>query len=477
MDYELLFNSMIDSKEQSVVVVDKSGRIMLMVDNKHELFETDIKHAIGKNFFDVFPGIDEERSSISKVLKEKKAIINKIQSFQTYKGKKITSLTTTIPLMDNGICYGAVEILEDINEYNLLSRSIILDETIGELKDPTTKNRSNGTQYTLKDIIGESETIIELKKKIYKIADSVSPVLIYGETGTGKELVAQSIHNASFKRRKGPFIAQNCAAIPFTLLESILFGTSEGSFTGAKEKIGLFELANGGTLLLDELNSMHLDLQAKLLRVIQEKSIRRLGNDKIIPIDVRIISTTNVPPLEAIDSNVLRRDLYYRLNVIGLNIIPLRKRQADIGVLSKFFIDMYNKQYDKQVKGITKDCMAMLYDYHWPGNVRELKHTIESIIHFTESDEINQQDLPEYMRENSFEEPHSNVTDGEVDQPKRKFGSLTKDMEIYEKALIVEALDSAGGNKTKAAGLLQIPRQTLNSKIRKLGITEHYNAK
>ena len=260
MDYQLLLETILKYKNQSIVVVDADGNIVFFNDIKGEIFETDPKYAIGKNILDIFSGIDKEKSTLYRVITHKIPIVNNIQTFHTFKGNKVTSITTTLPILVGGNIIGAVEILEDINDYKKLSDTIILSKHSSDPEHDSPEYKSNGTQYTLNDIIGDSKSVEELKKKVYKIADSSSSVLIYGETGTGKELVAQSIHNASFKRRKAPFIAQNCAAIPDSLLESILFGTSLGSFTGAKEKLGLFELADGGTLLLDEINSMNLEL-------------------------------------------------------------------------------------------------------------------------------------------------------------------------------------------------------------------------
>jgi arginine utilization regulatory protein len=341
--------------------------------------------------------------------------------------------------------------------------------------------KSNGTIYTLNDIIGESESIKDLKKKIYKIADSSSSVLIYGETGTGKELVAQSIHNSSFKRRKGPFIAQNCAAIPETLLESILFGTSVGSFTGAKEKLGLFELADGGTLLLDEINSMDMDLQSKLLRVLQEGRIRRVGSEKTISVDVRIIASTNVMPMIAVENGSLRRDLFYRLNVIGLNIDPLRNRTEDISVLTNYFIDFYNRVLSKEAKGLSKNCKAMFEEYSWPGNVRELKYTIENILNFLEKSEITEEDLPQHIlnfkdNSNNSKKEISSETANNEKEIEDGIMPLNQVVENIEREMIIKALRKTRGNKSRAANLLEIPRQSLNNKIIKYKIKESYQA-
>ena len=479
MDYKLLLKTVLKYKKQSIVVVDSDGNIVFFNDIKGEIFETDPKYAIGKNILDIFGGIDKEKSTLYRVLTSKTPIINNIQTFQTYKGNKVTSITTTLPILLDGNIIGAVEILEDINDYKKLSNTIILSKHIAEPEHDNMGYRSNGTQYTLNDIIGDSKSIEELKKKVYKIADSSSSVLIYGETGTGKELVAQSIHNASFKRRKGPFIAQNCAAIPDTLLESILFGTSLGSFTGAKEKLGLFELADGGTLLLDEINSMNLDLQAKLLRVLQEGRIRRVGSDKTVAVDVRIIASTNVSPMEAVEQGVIRRDLFYRLNVIGLNIDPLRTRKTDIELLTQYFIDNYNKLLSKEIKGLSNECKNLFNQYNWPGNVRELKYTIENIINFIENNEITEDDLPEHILrfgDTSSLNKSINSEIREIEKEEEEIKPLNETIENLERDIIIKALLKSRGNKTKAAGLLKIPRQTLNNKITKYNILENYQA-
>jgi arginine utilization regulatory protein len=484
MDYKLLLKTILKYKKQSIVVVDHQGNIMYFNDVKGEIFETDPKYAIGKNILDIFGGIDKEESSLYRALKNKTPTINNIQTFYTYKGNKVTSVTTTLPMIDNmGNIVGAVEILEDINDYKKLSKSIIQSKDVLKTEYEAEGYKSNGTIYTLNDIIGESESIKELKKKIYKIADSSSSVLIYGETGTGKELVAQSIHNSSFKRRKGPFIAQNCAAIPETLLESILFGTSVGSFTGAKEKLGLFELADGGTLLLDEINSMDMDLQSKLLRVLQEGRIRRVGSEKTISVDVRIIASTNVMPMIAVENGSLRRDLFYRLNVIGLNIDPLRNRTEDISLLTDYFIDFYNRVLSKEAKGLSENCKAIFSEYSWPGNVRELKYTIENILNFLEKSEITEEDLPQQIL--NFKNSNNNrkkEISPEVENNEKLIEiedgimSLNQVVENIEREMIIKALRKTRGNKSRAAKLLEIPRQSLNNKIIKYKIKESYQA-
>lgn len=325
----------------------------------------------------------------------------------------------------------------------------------------------NGTLYVLEDIIGESEVIKELKYKAKKIADSSSPVLVYGETGTGKELLVQGIHNASSIRKNKPFIAQNCAAIPKSLLEGILFGTTLGSFTGAKNKPGLFELADGGTLFLDEINSMDVELQAKLLRVLQDGVIRRIGGRKAINVDVRVIASTNEDPLDAVKKGILREDLNYRLNVISLRVPPLRERREDIPILVDYFIRMYNDKLCKNVYGVSTDCMKIFLDYPWPGNVRELKYTIESIMNFIDDGIIKVNDLP-YNILNYSVCPKKQREKRQ--ESREELPSLNEALRLYEKALIEKAIEKANGNCAKAARLLKVPRQTLYNKIKKYKI-------
>jgi len=486
MDYKLLLKTILKYKKQSIIVVDRLGDIVYLNDLNGELFETDPRYAIGKNVLDIFGGIDKDESTLYRVLTQKTPIINHIQTLYTFKGKKVTSITTTLPMIDEaGNVVGALEILEDINDYKKLSRTIIQSKDLTASEYDNEGYRSNGTIFTLNDIIGESESVRELKKKIYKVADSTASILIYGETGTGKELVAQSIHNASFKRRKGPFIAQNCAAIPNTLLESILFGTSAGSFTGAKDKLGLFELADGGTLLLDEINSMDVNLQAKLLRVLQEGRIRRVGSEKTIAVDVRIIASTNVSPLDAVEKGDMRRDLYYRLNVVGLNLTPLRERREDIPLLTMYFIETYNKTMSKEIKGVSEHCKDIFEAYRWPGNVRELKYTIENIVNFLDDNWITVDELPEQILSTHCERKQDTID--KVSENKKEldnergdedgFEPLNTTVERLERELIIKALIRTKGNKSKAAELLEIPRQSLNNKIKKLHLTEKYEIK
>jgi arginine utilization regulatory protein len=241
---------------------------------------------------------------------------------------------------------------------------------------------SKSPYYTLDSIIGESVAIKRLKEQILISSNSSSNLLIYGETGTGKELVAQAVFSLSKNIHSAPFIAFNCAAIPEALLEGILFGTVKGSFTGAENKPGLFECANGGVIFLDEINSMPLNLQAKILRVIQEGKVRRVGGQREIPVDFRLIASTNIAPQKILENAEMRSDLYYRLNVLNIDIPPLRDRKEDIPILADYFIQELNPTVNKNILGLHQNAIELLMEYHWPGNIRELKNTIERSMNY-----------------------------------------------------------------------------------------------
>ena len=315
---------------------------------------------------------------------------------------------------------------------------------------PKVCNQSNSL-YHVNDIVSASEKVNDLKRIISMVANTDSAVMICGETGTGKEMFAQSVHTSGSRVSK-PFISQNCAAIPNTLLEGILFGTTKGSFTGAEDKAGLFEMANGGTLFLDEINSMDLGMQAKILKVIEEKRVR----------DLKIISATNKPPLQCVKDNTIREDLFYRLSTVQLDIPPLRERIVDIPLLVNYFIEQNNNRMNKNVSGVTQEVMEVFLNYQWPGNVRELKNVIEGAFNVIGSSEIRKENLPPYMINNYSNQNERLISCGED-------MSLTERLEEYEKRLIIQALDSTS-TLTRAAEKLKITKQVLNYKILKYGL-------
>lgn len=445
----------LDHVEEGIHIVDKHGRIVYYNKFAEKIDAVDIKKAIGRHLLEVYPSLSYETSTLLTVIKTGQPILKVEQTFINYKGEKITTINSTFPIRDKkGNIVGAIELSKDITQVREMSEQIV------DLQNRLYSNKSqkitkiNTARYTFLDIIGENETMLKLKKIGLKAADTTAPVLIYGDTGTGKELFVHAIHNAS-KRRARPFIAQNCAALPANLLEGILFGTVKGGFTGAEDRKGLFELADGGTLFLDEINSMPLELQSKLLRVLEDNSFRPIGGTRDIVVDVRIIAATNIPPEEAVRNNLLRKDLFYRINVIRLNIPALKDRREDIPLLTNYFIKKYNEKLNKSVKGVSNEVMDILINNSWEGNVRELENLIEGIMSIYDVDIIDMEHLPpKFKREKDF----------------KIHKSLKDTLQHIEKNLIVEALHQTNYNITKASQILNIPRQTLQYKIGKYNI-------
>ncbi|MCS7044609.1 MAG: sigma 54-interacting transcriptional regulator [Bryobacteraceae bacterium] len=315
-----------------------------------------------------------------------------------------------------------------------------------------------------REIIAESPAMREVLHFVRRVAISeASTILIEGENGVGKDLIAKFIHYQSLRAAE-PFIAINCAAIPETLLESELFGYEKGAFTDARaQKRGIFELADKGTLFLDEIGEIPLMLQAKLLRVLEEQSFRRLGGLRDINLDLRVIAATNKNLRDAVKEGAFRQDLYFRLNVIHITIPPLRERPEDIAALANFFVQHYNRKFKRQMAGISPEAMRMLLAHDWPGNVRELRNAIERAMILEDSDHITPASLPRSI---------SRLEDGPSDEPARPealpaIPDTGLSLEENERRLIIAALEKTGGNQTQAARLLQITRDTLRYKMKK----------
>lgn len=458
---EEILDSIID---EGVHMVDSSGIIVYYNKFAAALDNINPEEAIGRHILEIYPSLTEETSTILKVIRSGKAILNYQQSFKNYNGLLITTLNSTIPIKSGKKVIGAVEISKDITEVKKLSERVVdLQAELYADNRQQKKTDQSRAIYTFADIIGTSEEMLKLKKNALAVADSPSPVLVYGETGTGKELLIHAIHNASSRRNK-PFIAQNCAALPESLLESILFGTVRGSFTGAETRPGLFEIADSGTLFLDEINSMSLQLQAKLLRVIQDGNVRRIGDTKTVHVDVRIMTAINTEPAKALEEKTLRDDLFYRLSVITLRMPDLQDRRQDIPALVEHFIKKYNMMLKKTIKAAPKDVMEFFMNYNWPGNIRELEHTIEGAMNIADGSLINRGNLPYHLLGAFDNTPKSNEHD---------IKPLKETIRQLEKQLLEAALKRNHGNVTKAAEMLDVPRQTLQYKIGKYELTEY----
>lgn len=459
---EVVLQDILQYTDIGIHVIDKNRKTIIYNKAMAELESLGPEQVINKKLLDVFPSLNKDTSTLIKVGITKEPIIDEVQTYINLKGQKIITVNTTIPLFTNGEFVGALEIAKDITYITNLSDKLI--ELQYSLKENESKSYQFGNRkrnYTFDDIIGRNKAIKKAIKIGKKAGYSPSSVLIYGETGTGKELFAQGIHYEG-NRKNMPFIAQNCAAIPESLLEGMLFGTEKGGFTGAVEREGIFEQANGGTLLLDEINSMSNGLQSKLLRVLQEGYIRRIGGIKDIPVDVKIIATTNEEPLESVEKGRIRKDLYYRLNVIYINIPPLRERKEDILILSDYFIDKYNFLLAKNITGIGEDVMKYFYEYSWLGNVRELENSIESAMNYAPGNR-------KYLKQEDFISCSNIFNENEKKDRVGLNGEQTLPdyLEDIEKTIIKNSLNNNKDNVSQTAKQLGIKRQTLQYKMKK----------
>lgn len=455
--YDIINN--IENFFDGVMIVDENCIIRY---NKSfaEDFHFSLIDPIGKTPWEVWENLNPENSTCYRAVKYGESAINQIQTLRYVDGSEYMMLDNTFPIKENGNIIGAVSISKFIDNYP--TKSFI------DLSNMTSTYTDENGMYNINSIIGNSDCIENLKYKIKKVSQSNSSVLIYGETGTGKELIAQSIHSHS-PRKSRPFITQNCAAIPHTLLESIFFGTTKGSYTGAENRPGIFELADGGTIFLDEINSMDINMQAKLLKAIEEKKITRIGGLESKQTDVRIIAAINEIPEDCIKENRMRGDLYYRLSGIEIEAPSLRSRKSDIKDLADHFIKLYNSEMNKNIRKISPEVLELFNEYDWPGNVREFKNIIESAFNFSSSSVITKDDIPKIIKKVGEMKKSPDTAQSE---PESKSSSLYEEdslktaTENFEKSFITVKSKKAS-NLSKLADLMQISRQTLNYKLKK----------
>jgi arginine utilization regulatory protein len=455
----------IDSIEDGIIISDYEGRVVLYNNSQEKMEDLESKKVVGKYLWECYnskPELSEHR----KVYKTNVPIVNKYEAHAYKDGIPKYVSYSTYPIIKDGETIAVYTISK--NESRLQT---LLHDTLEQKRKLYSKNdyrsenhQNNGTRYTFSDIVGDSSAMTNLIKEAESIALLKSPVLIVGETGTGKEVFAQSIHNYS-TNREFPFVDINCSAIPENLLESILFGSVKGAYTGAADQAGLFEEARNGTLFLDEINSMPISMQAKLLRVLQEKKVRRVGALNTIPISCRVISAVNEDPQKIIKEGRFRQDLYYRIAGTSLYIPSLRERKEDIISTSMFFINKYNKLLSRNIKAISKELKEMMFRYTWPGNIRELEHIIESIM-VRASDketELSISDMPHYLRDNFI----GSIASDSVQENKSSLSNVLRDV---EKRLILESLEANNWNLSRTARDLGIIRQSLEYRIKKLKI-------
>ncbi|GHI00014.1 sigma-54 interaction domain-containing protein [Neobacillus kokaensis] len=440
-----ILETIIDCAYEWIVVVDTEGRIVYINQNYCQFLEIEKGEALGRHVTEVI-----ENSRMHIVARTGK---EEIADLQYIKGNYM--IANRIPLFSNGQLFGALGtvIFRDTKEWNRMNSHIksLLPKLQTYLQD---WNENSGAKYTLQDIKTVSTSIMELKEKVKSVASGDISVLIRGESGTGKELFAHSIHCLS-PRSHQPFIKVNCGAIPEHLLESELFGYEEGAFTGAKKggKKGKFVLAHGGTIFLDEIGDMPLNMQVKLLRVLQEKEVEPVGSLKPIPVDVRVIAATNRPLEKMIEEKRFREDLFYRIHVVPFKIPPLQERPEDIPYLTDFFLEKISRRAGKRVTTIDEEVRRVFDRYHWPGNLRELENVVEAAVHLTDGERITLSSLPESL----------------TGDPKVLIGhlSLKEILEETEKRILGRTLEQFGQDKLEAAKALGISKSSIYEKIKK----------
>lgn len=446
------------------VIIDKNANVVYLNESYAVLLGIQRDAAIGKPVQSVIPG-----TRLHLVLKSQKKEVGELMTlFDHTVNDYITVVCNRMPIFRDGQLVGAAAVTTMQNITETISR---LHSEIQDIKKENAQYKKEldilmKTQHSLDRIIGTSHQITEIKSTIEDFAFSNLSILITGETGVGKELFARAIHDLS-PRKLNNYVKINCAAIPNELLESELFGYESGAFSGALKggKIGKFELANNGTLLLDEIGEMPMTLQSKLLRVLHEQELEHVGGVKPIKINVRIICSTNQNLQKLIAEGKFRRDLYYRINTVELNIPPLRERIQDIPELCQYFLERYNMQEYKNVKGISREVLELFSQYSWPGNIRELEHVMERLFIISDNKTITLKNCDFLKKRMMIPESHTlkiNSTD--------RCETLAHAVDDTEKERILSALEKTGGNKAKAARILDIDRTSLYYKMKKLGI-------
>jgi PAS domain S-box-containing protein len=450
-EYKSLLQAVFSAVQDAISVVDTKGYHIMVNPAYTKVTGISTEEIIGKYAdYDLKKG----DSLHLKVLKTKKPVRN--TKIVTRPSGKVV-IAQAAPILEDNKLKGSVAVLHDITEIRNLTK---------ELSEAQKRIRELSAKYSFDDIVGKCKNIIEAKEQLIKAANVPATVLLKGESGTGKELFAHAIHNEG-TRKENQFVRVNCAALSETLLESELFGYEEGAFTGAKKggKKGLFEEANNGTIFLDEISEISSNTQVKLLRVLQEKEITRVGGVKPIHVNVRVVAATNEDLYKLVKESKFREDLYYRLNVFPIQIPPLRERKKDIDFLVKKFINKYNIEYGRNVNRIDNGALNILKQYDWPGNVRELENVIgRAMINMTFNEvEINDSHLPILFSE-------KNNTNSEIVDKKSEYKSLNEALEDYEKKYIEKIYYQEDKNKTKTAEKLNISIRSLYYKFSRYGI-------
>lgn len=465
---EFLYTRALDQLPFGVQIYDKNTHAVYFNQASREISHIPSGVNItGRHLLDMYD-LEETVSTTMTALRTQSPVIDRVDQFSVDNGTFIASSNTSYPIFQNGQLSGAVT-FEHTEETIQKYYQSIQDtrQALKHFSGNAAPVRFSG--YTFENVIGGSEKLRSAVELAQRVAPQNSPVMLVGETGTGKEIFAQSIHRSSPRAGK-KFVAINCAAIPETLIESLLFGTAKGSFTGSEDKAGYFEEASGGTLFLDELNSMSLVMQSKLLRVLQERTFRRVGGKKDLELDVRIISSCNEDPFQTVEENKFRRDLFYRLSSVIIELPPLREHLEDLEQLTWYHLEQTAFQYVHRITRIQPQVYQLLGAYRWPGNVRELFHVLDYAQNVADSDVMTVEHLPAYLRKNQAPAPRQSAPltpSGHIDFSHTSLQAL---MDDYEKEVITQALDHCGYNISQTAQALGILRQSLQYRIRKYGI-------
>ena len=427
--------AIVDFAHEGIVAIDRDGVITVFNPVAERLLGISANEALGRHLSELSPKLDLDKVRLSG--KSELEIIQRV-------GENVI-MTNRIPIIVRDDIVGVVVTFQDVTRIQKVEQEVRRELY---LKGHVAKHKFN-------DLISAEDNMLEVITRAQRFAATEATVLITGETGTGKELFAHSIHNAS-SRRGGPFVAVNCAALPESILESELFGYEEGAFTGSRKggKPGLFELAHGGTVFLDEIGDMSMPLQARLLRVLEQRLVLRLGGDKMIPVDIRVIAATHKDLKKSVRDGTFRQDLYYRLNVLKLEIRPLRERKADIPKLADHFIGSFCKDLGLPRKKLSTQAVKVLMDLPWPGNVRELRNMCERLVVSIEEEKIDAEHVMKLMEHDNGEEQYL-ASEDTISVPIR--GGLQK----IEEEIMRQVLEKVSGDRTKAAELLGISRSTL----------------
>ena len=471
-----IYCDILDHMEDEIFIFDRDFRLVYMNRAAERSEQFTLKDNRGKSLYEIYDfqdDLDESRSPAMIAIKTEKPVYHMPCSYFVGHQKNMKSISSA-PIYQDGVLVGAYTIQHDLTQFrDIVEENINLQKVIQNQK---TKMQDHGDD-PFQGLIGSSTLFKACVDKARCAAETNSAVLLVGETGSGKEVFARAIHDSSDRSRK-PFLALNCAAIPESLLEGILFGTTKGVYTGAVEKDGILMQANGGTVFLDEVNSMPLASQAKLLRVLEEKKVMKLGSSREVPVDIRIISSMNESPFSALENHHLRRDLFYRLSVVQIQIPPLRGRNEDILSLCTLFVAKYSERFHKRIQGVDHEVLNALLAFDWPGNVRQLKACMESAMNFVpDGGLITTKELPDYIcgvpknHDVAAEFPpfiSEVLSEGAGDD--LSLTSFRRDADYRDKMQILAALKECGGNVAKAARMLGISRQLLNYRLKKYGL-------